>query len=174
MGVIGDLKFIVGLGAIGAIGFGSYKIYKKISEIDGVKDVYNNVENVFNQTFEEIKDTSDYFQEAVKEDPLKGVEYVLTPAPLKDEFEKNDKIIDSFNEFVEEDPLKTAALAPTIAILGTIGLVDELVNDRNKMTLISGSDIDPSSYNPQIIDYFDMKENRIKKKDYLKPTAYTL
>lgn len=44
MSIIGDLKFIVGLGAIGAIGYGAYKIYKKIPDVQkGAEDVFNQV-----------------------------------------------------------------------------------------------------------------------------------
>ena len=44
MSIIGDLKFVVGLGAIGAIGYGAYKIYKKIPDVQkGAEDVFNQV-----------------------------------------------------------------------------------------------------------------------------------
>ena len=50
MSIIGDLKFVVGLGAIGAIGYGAYKIYKKIPDVQkGAENAFNQIETDFNQ-----------------------------------------------------------------------------------------------------------------------------
>lgn len=48
MSAFGDLKILVGLGALGLIGYGAYKIYKAVPNVQ--KDIENAVED-YNQQF---------------------------------------------------------------------------------------------------------------------------